>query len=351
MAKKFIVLISFALILSVVFAACKTSSPGGDNTTGTVTQPVYTSETETETETTQPAPKYTPADNLLALTFDDGPGYKSSQKILDVLEQNNSVATFFVVGYELDEHPENTKRAAEIGCEIANHTKDHKNLTRCTDAEIQEQIKYVNDKVEAITGKRPVLLRAPGGNISGIESKVGMPLIQWSIDTNDWRKKDAAHKDRTAEQRQADINSVVDHVMTNAGPGQIVLMHEIYDFTADVCEILIPKLVAAGYKLVTVSEMFEAYGIELENGKSYRFASSAESAASNKTTLDAGQYIVNTVSGALNLRSEPNTGAAVLSEVPKGTALTVTESVEGWAKVTYAGQTGWVSATYLLKQS
>ena len=352
MKKNAIRITALVIAALLIFSACGGKTNNTDNNGEPTSEsfsemPQGTSQTETETETQAPAPKYTVADNLIALTFDDGPGTDSSAKILRLLAENDSYATFFMVGYNIDEHPDAVKAAFDNGNEIANHTKDHKYLSKSTPAEIHEQVNYVNDKVEQITGKRPTLLRAPGGNIGNSAAETGMPLIQWSIDTNDWRHKDKQSSSRTEEQRNSEINGIVDHVMSNVSPGCIILMHEIYDFSADVCEILIPKLVQAGYKLVTVSDMFEAYGIELKAGEVYRYAESKAAAQSNTVKVEPGSYTVTTASSSLNLRADSNSDAAVLTEVPKGTVITVTESVEGWAKTTYGGQTGWVSTKYI----
>ena len=335
-----------ALSVLLLFASCGNPS-GKTEPESTSAQPTELL-SESETETTQPeAPKYTVADNLIALTFDDGPGTDSSKKILRVLSENDAHATFFMVGYNIDEYPDAVKEAFDLGNEIANHTKGHKYLSKSSPETIHEEVNYVNDRVEEITGKRPTLLRAPGGNIGNSAGETGMPLIQWNIDTNDWRHKDKQGSSRTEEQRNSEINAIVDHVMTNVSPGCIILMHEIYDFSADVCELLIPKLAQAGYKMVTVSEMFEAYGIELKAGEVYRCAESQSAAASNTVKVEPGNYVVSTSSSALNLRQDASGNAAVLTEIPKGAAITVTESVEGWAKTSYGGFTGWVSTKYI----
>lgn len=82
-----------------------------------------------------------------------------------------------------------------------------------------------------------------------------MPMILWNIDTLDWKTKDT--------------QSTIDCVLNTADDGDIVLMHDIHSSTVDASLQLIPKLIENGYQLVTVSEMAEARGIILENGKVY----------------------------------------------------------------------------------
>ena len=217
---------------------------------------------------------------------------------------------------------------------------------------LREQVDAPNSTLKSITGKAPVLFRAPGGAYKGVTEDIGMPLIQWSIDTNDWRFKDAAHKGRSEEQRSADMKKICDNVLESAQGGDIVLMHDIYDFTADLCEMVIPGLVQKGFKLVTVSELFEAYGEKLNNGEVYFNARVQEVAATvgNTAPVDAGTYKVKTNGSVLNVRALPETSAEVLIKIPNGSTVTVSKSVPGWAYVSYESVNGWVNAAYIVKE-
>lgn len=293
------------------------------------------------TETTTKNPK---DEKLIALTFDDGPNAETTNKILDTLEQNGAKATFFVCGYCLGEKgAEVIKRQIALGCEIGNHTKDHK----LTSSGAAQQVGYVNDRVKEIADYDVKLLRAPGGAYKNVIDQVDMPFIQWSIDTNDWRWKDEAHKGRTEAERSAKLEEIKNFVLDSAEPGAIVLMHDIYEFTADLAAMVIPALVAKGYKLVTVSEMYKIYGEELKPSTIYFNIDVSPANADSSEPLPAGTYTVNTKNDPLNMRVEAKQAADVVTKIPKGATVTVTESVSGWAKVTYEGQTGWVSAKYL----
>ncbi len=183
---------------------------------------------------------------MVALTYDDGPSQYTSA-ILDILEQHGSAATFFVVGQRVNSYPDILRRACELHCEIGNHTYSHKTLTKISISEIQSQINMTNDAVRAITGISPVVMRPPGGAHNGtVEGSVGMPLILWSIDTLDWRTRNAA---RT---QAAVLESVSD--------GDIVLMHDLYQQTAAASSVIIPELVRRGYQLITVSELADCRG-------------------------------------------------------------------------------------------
>lgn len=183
---------------------------------------------------------------MVALTYDDGPS-QFTPAILDLLEQHNSAATFFVVGQRVNSHSDILRRACNIHCEIGNHTYSHKTLTKLSIAEIQSQINMTNDAVRNITGISPIVMRPPGGAHNGtVEGTAGMPLILWSIDTLDWKTRNAA-------QTQA---AVLDHI----SDGDIVLMHDLYQQTAQASSVIIPELVRRGYQLITISELADCRG-------------------------------------------------------------------------------------------
>lgn len=183
---------------------------------------------------------------MVALTYDDGPS-ANTPKILDTLEKYDAVATFFVVGNRVSTYANMVKRAYGMGCEIGNHTYEHKILTRADAAGIREQVSKTNAAVKNITGTDPIVMRPPGGCVNDtVKSQTGMPMILWSIDTLDWRTRNAAST-KTA---------VLDHVKD----GDIVLMHDLYEATANASTTIIPTLVERGYQLVTVSELAECRG-------------------------------------------------------------------------------------------
>lgn len=349
-SKVILALTALVLAAAMLLSACGVKGDSKTTAAGTSSagEPAMTEEPATEEPTTA-KPKYSSSDKLIALTFDDGPRSSTTNRVLDLLERSGGVATFFLVGYNIPDNAEVIKRAAAMGCSIGNHTKDHKILTKCSADTIKAQVNGVNSLLRDM-GIEPTLFRAPGGAFKGIKDQIGMPLIQWSIDTEDWKYKDASHKGRSAEERTADLNRIADMVFSQAKGGSIVLMHDIYDFTADLCEIVIPGLVERGFKLVTVDQLFEAYGEKLENGVVYYSAKLPEPSArpASAEPIAAGKYTVSTSGSVLNMRVSPDADSQVLEKIPNGTIVEVTKSVLGWAYVTYNSAQGWVSSAYLV---
>ena len=198
---------------------------------------------------------------MVAVTYDDGPLDGCTNLILDILEENGARATFFIQGKQAALYPELVKRAYGLGCEIGNHTYNHKDLTALDDQDALGQIESVNSLVAELTGNGCALVRPPHGRgwrDSRVLNLVPYPLIMWSIDTKDWSTLNPTKT----------ISAVLDEVKD----GDIILMHDVYPETVQASTTIIPELIARGYQLVTVSEMFAAKGLDLSAGSAYRHA-------------------------------------------------------------------------------
>ncbi len=189
---------------------------------------------------------------MVALTYDDGPSQYTSQ-ILDILRQYNSVATFFVIGQQVPGYADTVRSAVQMGCEIGNHTYSHQVLTRVGIPTIQSQIAATNNAVQSVAGVAPTIMRPPGGGQNEtVRNSVGMPVILWSIDTLDWKTRNAATTQAA--------------VLGKVRDGDIVLMHDLYSQTAEASRSIIPGLIIQGYQLVTVSELSDCRGPMVNGG-------------------------------------------------------------------------------------
>lgn len=195
------------------------------------------------------------ADKYVALTFDDGPS-SFTNRLLDCLEANNSKATFFMVGKEIDSFPDEVKRMESLGCELGNHTYSHVDLTTLAPEDMSAEIAGVDEDLVNLVGHGATVLRPPYGNINdSVRSTVGTPMILWSIDTLDWETQDASQ--------------ITEAVMSQVQDGSIILMHDIFSTSVDAAEIFIPKLIEEGYQLVTIHELAKIKGTELTTGIAY----------------------------------------------------------------------------------
>lgn len=191
----------------------------------------------------EPTRHIDPNKPMVALTFDDGPTPAYTTLILDSLKENNAVATFYVTGSRVHIAPELLNRMILEGSEIGNHTNSHKQLTTLNQIEIMEEIDITQKEIYKVTHKYPKTLRPPYGSYNEDVIKVlhGLQIVTWDIDTRDWSNKNS--------------EEIVNHVMRTVKNKDIILLHDLFQSSADAACLLIPKLQLAGYQLVTVSEL------------------------------------------------------------------------------------------------
>lgn len=230
--RKYCLILAFCLLI----AGCGSAPADAGATKPTATAPVDTT------------PKYPEPDKLIALTFDDGPN-QNMDLILDVLEQYDAKASFFLIGKHVDTSTSAiVKRAFDAGHEIGNHSESHTDLSALDAEGIAKDVDTLQTKVEEITGVRPVWFRAPF--LSASETMYGvidMPFAGCGVSAGD------GSNDNLAEDRHY-------RVVSNAYDGAIALLH-CNNITAGVLPQILEDLKMQGYEFVTVSELFARKGI------------------------------------------------------------------------------------------
>lgn len=198
---------------------------------------------------------------LIALTFDDGPNTTTMVEVLDLLEEYNAVATFFLIGnYINDDTAPVLNRALEMGCELGNHTWSH-GYTSKLDAEgIKEEIESVQRKVYEVTGVIPEYFRPPYFDMSQtMYDVIDLPFIG-GFSSQDWDSS------VSAEER-------VKLFFEGYGEDKIAVLHcfKGNSNTVEALKTILPRLVEEGYEFVTVSELFKEYDLtpEAHNGVLY----------------------------------------------------------------------------------
>lgn len=187
----------------------------------------------------------------LALTFDDGPDRTFTPQVLDVLKKHGVSATFFLMGSRAAALPDVTKRIADEGHIIGNHTYWHPKLYAESLERVHWELTETDKALQQITGQRPRLFRAPYGGLTSaiVEQleKMEYSHIGWSVDSLDW-------KGLSKEE-------VMQNVMDQIHPGAIILMHSGGHWTQDLSGMvaaldeLIPLLSEQGYEWVTIPDM------------------------------------------------------------------------------------------------
>jgi len=189
-------------------------------------------------------------ENKIAITFDDGPHPRLTNKILDVLDKYDIKATFFVIGVNVDNYPKPLIRAIKDGHEIGNHTNSHCILKSMEMKKIEDEINLCKRKIFDLTGYNVSILRPPCGlydqSLVSLAKKNNDKIILWNIDTHDW-----AHMSS---------KDIVNNVVNNVTGGDIILFHDYISGegnTVEALEKLIPILKNKGYEFVTVSELLQ----------------------------------------------------------------------------------------------
>ena len=192
-----------------------------------------------------------PDENRVALTFDDGPDNRFTPQVLDVLNQYQVKATFFVMGARAAEHSDIVKRAHAEGHAIVNHTYWHPNLTEENLDRVHWDVASTEDTIAQILGFRPRLFRPPYGALNRevveLLEKMGNTVILWNIDSLDWKQPGA--------------EIIADNVLANTIPGSIILMHDGGDWTMDLSGTvnalheISPRLQQEGMEFVTIPEL------------------------------------------------------------------------------------------------
>ncbi len=182
---------------------------------------------------------------MVSISFDAAWGNEDTQQLIDILGKYNVKATFFVVGEWVDKYPESVKALHDAGHEVMNHSNDHAHMSQLSRDEIIADVNACNDKIEAVTGVRPTLVRPPYGeyddNVITSIRAAGMEPIQWDVDSLDW-------KDLAADE-------ITKRVTGKVQAGSIVLFHNAALHTPEALPAILETLLGQGYTFVPISQL------------------------------------------------------------------------------------------------
>lgn len=189
----------------------------------------------------------------IALTFDDGPNTTTTHEVLDVLEQYGIKGSFFLIGNNINSDSEKAvKRAYDMGCDIGNHSKSHPYMNELSVDDIKAEIEYVDEYILKITGEKPKFFRPPYIAINNtMYDTIDLTFIS-GFGCNDW-------DDKVTAERRAKV------IIRQAQDGGIILLHDAQgnSKTVEALHTIIPELQKQGYEFVTLTELFQIKGIDL----------------------------------------------------------------------------------------
>lgn len=181
----------------------------------------------------------------VAITFDSAWGADKTLDILNLLEKYDAKATFFLVGFWVDEYPDMVKAIHEKGIEIGTHSNTHPDFVNLTEEQMRLELTTSVNKIESIISKKVELFRAPYGSYNNamlnLANSLNLKTIQWSIDTLDWKGLSGGE--------------MVNRVLNKLSTGDIILCHNNSDNILDGLELILNRLTTKGYKFVSVGDL------------------------------------------------------------------------------------------------
>lgn len=198
----------------------------------------------------------------IALTFDAAWGNSDTSKILKILADNDVKATFFMTGGWMENYPDDVKAIRDGGHDLGNHSQRHKEMSKLSKEDCVNELMKPHKYIKELTGEEMCLFRPPYGdyndNLIETAKECGYYVIQWSVDSLDWKDygKDSI------------IKTVTQH--KNLKNGAIILMHNGAKYTADALDSVIKILKEKGYEFVPVSELILRENYEIDfSGQQY----------------------------------------------------------------------------------
>lgn len=182
---------------------------------------------------------------VCSVSFDAAWGNEDTQQLIDILGKYNIKATFFVVGDWVTKYPESVKALHDAGHEVMSHSDTHAHYNSLSTEEITADLQASSDKIKAVTGVAPTLIRCPYGEYDDHVIRAirdfGMEPIQWDVDSLDWKEISAAE--------------ITQRVTSKVQPGSIVLFHNAALHTPEALPGILEYLIGQGYTVVPISEL------------------------------------------------------------------------------------------------
>lgn len=188
----------------------------------------------------------------IALSFDDGPSPTVTPGVLEVLREHGVRATFFVLGDPADRYPDTLRAIVAAGHELGNHGWSHTSFRSLFPSQIEAELDRTADRIEALGGARPRLVRPPFGRFPessvALAARRGEDFVLWSVDGGD--------TERSADAGRSALD-IANEVVRSAEPGAIVLLHDRNPTTLRALPLILGGLDRRGLEVVPVSELLD----------------------------------------------------------------------------------------------
>ncbi|MBP3431376.1 MAG: polysaccharide deacetylase family protein [Clostridia bacterium] len=197
----------------------------------------------------------------VAISFDAAWGADKTEKIIEILDEFDVTATFFLVGFWVDDYQDMVKTIDEAGLEIGTHSNTHPDMAKLDKTTIKSELETSISKIKAVTGKEVELFRAPFGSYNNdlldVAESLNLKTIQWDVDSLDWKGLSASE--------------ISGRVLSRVKNGSIILMHNNSDHVLDGLRLILNRLKVQGYKVSCIGDLIyqENYTID-RNGVQHK---------------------------------------------------------------------------------
>jgi peptidoglycan/xylan/chitin deacetylase (PgdA/CDA1 family) len=205
-----------------------------------------------------------PDQKAVALTFDDGPSPVYTAQIMALFKQYQAHGTFFVMGHRVEQYPALVQALIKAGHEVGNHSFSHPRLTKITQLAREQELERTAVDLDLLgCSQAERLFRPPysayDDRLQAYLAHTNRRLVLWSIDSGDWRGLAAP--------------AIIKNVLSRVRNGAIIIFHDNDEYaradrhpTVAALSIILPALKAAGYRMVTVSELLFRRGSSCRSG-------------------------------------------------------------------------------------
>ena len=181
------------------------------------------------------------------LTFDCGYEAGYTEKILEVLKQNDVKATFFITGHYLNSRPDLVQRMIEEGHIIGNHTADHICMPESTEEEIKEDVMELHTALYDKFGYEMKYLRPPKGEYSeasvAYTNTLGYTTVMWSFAYDDWDENKQGREEYGKQK-----------ILDNVHNGEVMLLHSTSKDNSNILDYCIKEIKNMGYEFKSLDE-------------------------------------------------------------------------------------------------
>lgn len=184
-------------------------------------------------------------DRVISVTFDASWGGDKTLGILDLLDEYDARATFFLVGIWVDKYPQLVEEIHSRGHEIGNHSASHPHMTQISESQMRQELDKCSDMIEELTGKRPTLFRPPYGDYNNkvvtLSRDEGYEVVQWSVDSLDWKNRG--------------VDDLVRRATANVQPGDIILFHNDSEYIVEALPRILQAYRDQGFTMIPAGEI------------------------------------------------------------------------------------------------